>query len=405
MRRIYDAPVLAHFAQYDTMLFLVGPRQVGKTTLAKRVASTYAESLYLNWDVVNDRKKILSGQDFIETIFPSNQLRPQKPFIIFDEIHKYKKWKDFLKGFYDLYQHVYHILVTGSTRLDVLSGGGESLMGRYFVLRIHPVSLYESLMDATEDRTDTEIVLPVAKDLRNFDALFNHGGFPSPYLHQDIRYSRRWQNLKQKQLFYEDIQSLAQIHEVARLEVLAELLKHRTGQLLNRTPLAAHIQVTVQTLSRWLDTLERFYYCFFITPWSSNIARSLTKEPKVYLRDWSLVSDPGARFENFVACHLQKAVDWWNDHGMGNYALHFLRDKDKREVDFVITKNAKPWLLVEAKTSSNQSLNSALYHFQEMTQAPYALQVVKDLPAVEVSCFLEGKPWMVPASTFLSQLL
>lgn len=401
MKRLYEQYIKKHFEENTQMLFLVGPRQVGKTTLAKAYQKQYQESLYLNWDVVNDRAQMLSGQKFIEKHFPIEVLRDQKPLIIFDEIHKYRDWKNYLKGFYDLYGDHYHILVTGSARLDVFQSGGDSLMGRYFQYRIHPLSLYEINHPTREP---LEIVSPSMTSDENFNNLYKYGGFPNPYLKSNSSFSTKWHALRSKQLFYEDIQSVSNIHEISQLEVLAELLKHQTGQLLNRSSLAKKIQVTVQTISRWIETLERFYYCYAIKPWSKNISRSLIKEPKIYLWDWSLVDDEGSKVENFVASHLLKAVHFWNDIGVGDFGLYFLRDKDKREVDFLVTKNQKPWFMVEVKTS-DKTLSKVLEHFRNETKVDKIFQTIQEMPYVDKNCFELDRPVVVPVKTFLSQLV
>lgn len=398
---MYEEFIQEHFKNNKQMLFLVGPRQVGKTTLAKQQQKKYEESVYLNWDVVSDRVQILSGQKFIETIFPLDVLREQKPLIIFDEIHKYKDWKNYLKGFYDLYADHFHILVTGSARLDIFQSGGDSLMGRYFQYRIHPLSVNEII----NSRRDTKETVPPSKIKGDdFKALYEFGGFPDLFLKQNHQSSIKWHALRNKQLFYEDIKALSHIHEVAQLEVLAELLKMQTGQLLNRTSLSKKIKVTVQTISRWLETLERFYFCFQIKPWSKNISRSLIKEPKIYLWDWSQIEDEGARFENFVGSHLLKSVHFWNDSGLGDFDLYFLRDKDKKEVDFLVTKNQEPWILIEVKCS-DKIMSKSLKHFHRQTKSPYVFQILNDMNYVDKDCFLFKEPMVVPAKTFLSQIV
>jgi predicted AAA+ superfamily ATPase len=189
------------------------------------------------------------------------------------------------------------------------------------------------------------------------------------------------------------------------MEVLAELLKYQVGQLLNRSSLSKKIQVTIPTISRWIETLERFYYCFSIKPWYTNISRSLIKEPKIYLWDWSHIKIPGMKVENFIASHLLKAIHLWNDLGRGDYELFFIRDKDQCEVDFLVTKNSHPWFLVEVKSSSKTGISKDLYKFQKQTKAEHAFQVVFDLPYVEKNCFEYKDPIIVPAQTFLSQLV
>lgn len=402
MRRIYISLVQEHFASNEQILFLVGSRQVGKTTIAKLVANEYSEYVYLNWDIIKDRNLIIRGQTFIEEILPLNKLRKEKPLVIFDEIHKYKNWKNYLKGFYDLYKDKYHILVTGSSRLDVYQAGGDSLMGRYFLLRIHPLSgreIDEISVSSHEISTAVEI------HTEKFYTLYKMGGFPEPFLKASENFTYKWHSLREKQLLYEDIRNLSNIHKISQLEILADLLKEQTGQLLNRTSLSKKIQVSVPTISKWVSVLEKFFYCFIVKPWSTNISRSIIKEPKIYLVDWSLIKDEGSRFENFIASHLLKAINCWSDRGLGKYELYFIRNKDGKEVDFLITRNDTPWFLVEAKLSDNNRISDNLRYFQEQTKATHAFQVVYNLEYIQDNCFKYHDPIIVPATTFLSQLV
>ncbi len=201
------------------------------------------------------------------------------------------------------------------------------------------------------------------------------------------------------------MRDLTRIQELGQIRMLAELIKEQAGELTSYTSYANKINVSVDTVRRWIETLKAFYYCFTIQPWSTNIGRSLIKAPKIYLWDWSFLNDPGARAENFIASQILKAVHFWTDRGLGDYALHFLRDKEKREVDFLVTKDGKPWFLVEAKASNNKSISDSLYYFQTATKAPFAFQVVIDMDYVQKDCFSADKPIIVPAKTFLSQLI
>ncbi len=211
--------------------------------------------------------------------------------------------------------------------------------------------------------------------------------------------------MRTEQLFRGDIRDLNHIHEIDQLEILAELLKHQAGQLTNYTNLANKINVSVDTVQRWIKVLNAFYYCFTIKPWSKNVVRSLLKGPKIYLWDWSEISDIGMRSENFIASHLLKAVHFWTDQGLGKYDLYFLRDKEKNEVDLLVTKDNKPWFLVEAKHSDNARISSNLKKFQQATGAKHAFHVVINMDYVDVDCFSYQKPVIVPAKTFLSQLV
>ncbi len=404
MKRIYDNVVQDFFSQYPQMVFLNGPRQVGKTTISKSLAKSATSQphfSYLNWDIQEDRKQILQGQRHLAESVGLNELRNHS-VIVFDELHKYSKWKDFLKGFFDAYKDQCHILVTGSQKLTIAQGKGDSLMGRYFPFRVHPFSLAECIRQTLP--TDL-ISKPARIDKNQWEALWQFGGYPDPFLKQDRRFLKRWQNLRAEQLFRDDIRNLSQIHELAQLEILAQLLKQQVGQLVNYTNLANKINVTAKTVQQWITTLERFYFCFRISPWHTNISRSLLKEPKLYLWDWSEITDTGAKMENLIACHLLKAVHFWTDFGFGKFNLYFIRTKDKREIDFIVTRDDKPWFLVEAKYSNNHSISENLYRFQKELQASHAFQVVYEMDYIDVDCFTNHNPVIVPATTFLSQLI
>ncbi|MCH9690319.1 MAG: ATP-binding protein [Gammaproteobacteria bacterium] len=384
------------------MVFLAGPRQVGKTTTSLLFSKDSKDFLYLNWDEDKSRQKILSGSEKIALEARLLTAGTRKPIIVFDEIHKYGRWKQFLKGFFDAYGSDCHILVTGSAKLNIYKRSGDSLMGRYFLYRIHPLSVAELLYP----QLTTELIRPPKKIAEStLNQLVEFGGFPEPFLMANHRFSTNWQRTRREQLIREDIRDLSKIQELSQLEVLATLLQDHAAQQVSLQNFANLINISVPTVGRWLETLETFYYSFSVRPWSKQIKRSLRKEPKYYLWDWSLVQKRGARLENLVASHLLKAVHFWTDCGQGEFDLFYLRDKEKREVDFIVTKDRKPWFLVEVKAGNHSGISKALYYFQEQTGAPHAFQVCFGLDYVNKDCFSYSKPVIVPASTFLSQLV
>ncbi|HKZ00137.1 MAG TPA: AAA family ATPase [Rhabdochlamydiaceae bacterium] len=401
MKRIYQELIFQHLSQLRQMVFLMGPRQVGKTTLSLESASEWPKHFYFNWDNAAEKLLYIKGPDAIARQAGLDELTEQKPVLIFDEIHKFGKWKNFLKGFFDLYEKKTKIIVTGSARLNIYKKGGDSLMGRYFYYRIHPLSVAEI---ASPNLIQEEIRPPAPIAESDWTALLEHGGFPEPFIQRSKAFSRRLRAIRKDQLFREDIRDGTRIQELSQLELLAELLRKQAAESMDYQSLAKKVGVSIDTIRRWLEVLNSFYYCFSIHPWSKNITRSLIKEPKLYLWDWSLVDEEGHRNENLVASHLLKATDFWNDRGFGEYGLYYLRTKDKIETDFLVTKNRKPWFLVEVKTKA-KGLSPALYHFQKETEAPHAFQVAFDLPFVNKNCFEEKGPILVPAQTFLSQLV
>jgi len=401
MKRIYESILVEHFQQYRQMIFIAGPRQVGKTTTSQSIQLS-EEQYYLNWDVQEHRQQIVQGPEQVAGKCGLSIIRELPVTVIFDEIHKYSKWKIFLKGFFDTYGRQCHIVVTGSGRLNIYKHGGDSLMGRYFLYRMHPLSVAEILRT---NLSESEIRKPTELEETSFSKLFDFGGYPEPFLSANIRFYNRWRRLRTEQLFREDLRDLTRIQEIAQVEILAELMRQQAGQLMNYSTLANSINVSVDTIRRWITALESLYYCFRVRPWFKNIPKSLRKQPKVYLYDWSLIEDLGPKRENFIASHLLKAVHWWTDIGLGNYELHFLRDKDKNEVDFLVSKDNQPWFLVEVKSSAHKSISRSLIRFKEKTGAPHAFQVVFDLPYCNVDCFASPQSVIVPAVTFLSQLV
>jgi len=400
MKRIYSEIIEEHLHSNRQMIFIAGPRQVGKTTVARLVQGE--RGCYVNWDNLADRKILLKGPDAMATHCGLSLLREESVLIVFDEIHKYAKWKSFLKGFFDIYGDQCKILVTGSARLDVYKKGGDSLLGRYFLYRMHPQSVAEIFEPVL---LETEIRKPGSIPQDKLDTLLQYSGFPEPYLANNRRFYNRWQRMRLDLLFREELRDLTRIQEVGQVQVLAKILQYQASQSVNYSNLANEINVSVDTVCRWIATLESLYYCFSVRPWFRNIPKSLRKQPKIFLWDWSGIKNDGARHENFVASHLLKAVHWWTDIGLGEYHLYYLRDKEKREVDFLVTRDDIPWFLVEVKTSGKQSLNKNLFYFQKKTGAQHAFQVAFDLEFIAQDCFSVKKPVIVPATTFLSQLV
>ncbi len=401
MKRIYQELISQHLSELRQMIFLMGPRQVGKTTVSLESATEWPIHFYYNWDNSAEKLLFIEGPNAIAKQANLGALTEEKPVLIFDEIHKFGKWKNFLKGFFDLYEKKTKIIVTGSARLNIYKKGGDSLMGRYFYYRIHPLSVAEITSPIL---IQTEIRPPSKISEDDWAALLEYGGFPEPFIQRSKTFSRRFRSIRKDQLFREDIRDSTRIQELSQLELLAELLRKQAAESMDYQSLSKKVGVSIDTIRRWLEVLKSFYYCFSLQPWSKNITRSLIKEPKLYLWDWSLVDEEGHRNENLVAGHLLKAIHFWNDRGLGEYGLYYLRTKDKIETDFLVTKDGKPWFLVEVKTKA-KGISPALYHFQEETAAPHAFQVAFDLPFVNKNCFEEKEPIIVPAQTFLSQLV
>jgi len=399
IKRLYDTMLNEHLATHRQMAFVSGPRQVGKTTTCRN----HAEG-YVNWDNIDDREHILGGPAKLIERLDIKHLSKTIPVALFDELHKHPRWKQFLKGLFDTYADQVRIMVTGSSRMDVYRRGGDSLMGRYFLYRMHPFSVAETL---DKELPDPKRIVRAPRKVKkqDFDALWNHGGYPEPFLKRDLRFSRRWQSLRSEQLLREDIRDMTHIQQIDQLEMLVKLLSDRSSGQIVYSNLAKNVRVSVDTIRRWINVLSSFHLGFTIKPWFKNVSRSLRKEPKWFLRDWAGIENTGDKAETFVGCHLLKAVEGWNDMGFGKFQLAYLRDKRQREVDFAVVRDGKPWFLIEVKLQ-DETISSALEHYQEQTKAPFAFQVVVNADYVNADCFAKPRgAIVVPARTFLSQLL
>lgn len=397
LERSLEHVLREHLATLRQMAFVAGPRQVGKTTVCRALASPGA---YFNWDDTDHRKLITAGPAAIAKELGLERLRAKPPVVVFDELHRFGRWKSFLKGFFDVYGDSVRIVVTGSSRLDVYRRGGDSLMGRYMLYRMHPLVVGELL----RPKPGEGLIRPPMKiDDARWQRLRTRGGYPEPYVRDDTRFSNRWQALRVQQLVREDVRDLTGIRELDQLSVLVRLLAERSGSALSYSNLAAEVQVSVDTLRRWISTLCTLHHGYLVRPWHKNVARSLRKEPKWYMSDWSTIDDPGARAETFVAANLKRAVDAWTDAGLGTFDLHYLRDKEKREVDFLVVRDKKPWFLVEAKLA-DESLSPNLAYFQAAVGAKHAFQAVVAMNAENADCFDSSRPTVVSVRALVSQL-
>jgi hypothetical protein len=393
--RIYKDLVGRHLSEYRQMAFVVGARQVGKTTVCLALGE-----VYLNWENETNRDLILAGPEAVARHAGLTELQAKPPVLVFDEIHKYGHWKRFLKGFFDTYESQCRIVVTGSSRLDVYQRGGDSLMGRYFLYRMHPFSVGE--LAATSDPKPL-FRAPVLIPDSDWHALLHFGGFPEPFCRRSDSFSLRWRDMRRRQMLREDIRDMTRIQELDQLAALEQVLSARSGDQLVYSALAKQVRVSEMTIQSWISTLCSMHHGFLVRPWHKNLNRTLRKEPKWYLRDWSGLKDAGKRAETLVACHLLKAVEYWTDTGQGRFELRYLRDKEKREVDFVIVRDEKPWFLVEAKLA-DRVISPALEYYQKQTGVQHAFQAVVDMPFVDADCFSHGGPVVVPARTLLAQL-
>jgi len=292
------------------MVFLTGPRQVGKTNLALQIANRFPKSVYLNYDAIEDRE-----------VIRKTAWLPDTELLILDELHKMENWNNYLKGVYDTRPPQMQILVTGSARLDILRRSGDSLVGRFFRHRLNPLSLVE-IPDATE---------------KTLDRLTTRGGFPEPYLAEDDREADRWRLQYIDELIRVDVLDFERIHDFKSMQLTLELLRQRVGSPLSYTSLARDINCASNTIRRYVEILEALFVVFRVAPYHRNIARSLLKESKIYFYDTGMVKgNQGVCFENMVAVSLLKHLNAVEDYHGKSTALHYMRTKEKKEIDFVL---------------------------------------------------------------------
>ena len=359
------------------MVFLAGPRQSGKTTLARIISGHFSNTLYWNWDIPADRARLLDNPVFFEEVKRKDSAIP---LIVFDEIHKHHDWKNYLKGAYDGYHGQFRFLVTGSGRLDLYRRGGDSLAGRYLQFHLWPFTVAElaETNRSMEDffRDPLYMSMERAAELQGmWSQIETMSGFPEPFLTNRAASYRRWSRTYASQIIREDIRDLTDVTSVAHMETLYALLPSRTGSPLSITSLAETLHSSYNAVRSWLDIFERFFLVFSISAWTEKVARAIQKEKKYYLWDIPRITDSGSRFENMVAGELWRAVSCWNDMGLGDFSLHFVRNKEKEEVDFLLANEHRPLLLVETKVAETAP-SKALLKFQRMLGVP-AIQLTR----------------------------
>ena len=340
----------------DKFILLSGPRQVGKTTLSQALSLNSYE--YLNYDSMNDRKKILKGE-----------WDRTKDLIIFDEIHKMKKWKTWLKGIYDT-ERKNQIIVTGSARLDTHKKVGDSMAGRYFQYHLMPLDLKELSSIKHQNRD------------KNLEQLLSLSGFPEPFFKNSTTFYNKWKKSHLDIIIRQDLIELESVKRLSDISTLVELMTERIGSPLSYNSLREDLSTDDKSVKRWCLMLENTYVFFKITPYSKSLKNALLKSPKYYFFDYPRVVDLASRLENFVALSLYKEILYRNDALGEDYSLHYLRTKQKQEVDFVICKKKIPIILIEVKTADT-AVSKDLRNLGDELKKSYPkiklIQLVKNL--------------------------
>jgi len=372
MKRSIDLQIRRDLQQ--KMVLLTGPRQVGKTTLSQQLLAEFPGGQYLNFDVAAHR-----------AVIQAQTWRHSAPLLVLDEIHKMPDWKSWLKGVVDGRAPGQAVLVTGSARMDTFRQTGASLAGRYFRLRLHPVSVREW--------SEASQVSPQ----QALTHLLSRGGFPEPVLASTEADAQRWRADYFAGLVREDVLEFSRLHEVNAMRLFAEMLRSRVGSPLSLASIARDLQLSPVTLGRYLDILEALFIVFVVRPWHRNIARATLQAPKVYFYDTGLVlGDEGLRFENLVACHLLKNVHWQQDTRGAAADLHYIRTKDDAEVDFCLSEGDTLTHLVECKLADAKP-HRALSRFAAQWPQAQAIQLLRDCPVEADMGHLQVRdaaPWL-----------
>ncbi len=375
MKRYLDNLVLNDLA--TKAVLLTGPRQVGKTTLSRQLMGSFGSAQYLNWDVLADRV-VLQRQSW----------NPRVGLLVIDEIHKRPNWKGWLKGVVDGRPAGQALLVTGSARMETFRQAGDSLAGRYFSFRLHPISVREW---CEQQGVGPAIAL---------DHLLERGGFPEPCLAADPTQAHRWRAQYFTDLIREDVLEFSRLHEINAMRLFVELLRERTGSPLSLASIARDLAVAPATLKRYLDVLQALFIVFTVHPWHRNVGRAILQTPKVYFFDTGLVrGDQGARLENAVAGMLLKQAHFLQDSAGREAGLHYIRTKDGAEVDFALSEAGRLTQLIECKLGDNRP-HRALVRFAEQFSDAEAVQVVYDLRQEEV----RNRITITDAATWLARL-
>ena len=397
------------------MVFIAGPRQVGKTLLAKNwLKQKGCTSLYFNWDEPSIRHAYLANSLFFESKARSLSIRD--PWIVFDEIHKRNRWRDILKGAYDGFSDEFRFLITGSARLDLFRRVGDSLVGRYNLFHMFPLTLSEIVETNRQTcfleenvpktffhRFEEEIScsLPQAVE-QAFHGLLRFGPFPEPFLRENERFSRKWHQDYFSLVIREDLKDISRVSELDKIEHLLLLLSPRIMAPLSMANLAGELEVAHTTVKSWLEQLRRLFMIFSVPPWTRKISRGLRKEKKWYFLDWLYAPEGPARLENMVATCLFRACSAMTDMGYGNYKLYYLRTIDKREIDFIIEVDNSPMTVIEVKSTDRILSNSLRNRHRWFPKPTLGIQVVDRRGVLEKH---PDQTWLVSIERFLSLLV
>jgi predicted AAA+ superfamily ATPase len=386
------------------MRFIAGPRQSGKTTLAKKkLQASSTEQLYYNWDRKEVRNRYRKELDFISTDIldmPENV----DIWVCFDEIHKMPKWKNILKDFFDTHEKKVNFVITGSARLDMFRKSGDSLAGRYFLFRLNPLILSELIgtkLDNVKPENDAHLSIRKFISMKKYNQnilenMLQYSSFPEPLLKNNSLFSKKWHENYFERIIKEDLRDISSIHQLEKVIDLIYILPSKIGSPLSINSLRKDLELNFSTVKNYINYLIMSYILFEIAPYSKKISRLVKKEKKVYFYNYAIVNDEAARFENFIALELKARIDLWNDICKDKYSLSFIKTRDGRETDFLILKNSQPHFLCEVKLSDTDIARHHYSHSQYLDGIPF-VQIVKQPHILKVE---RNKFYVVSASRF-----
>ena len=374
-RNLYDVAFATRWGRQ--MRFITGPRQVGKTTIARqKLSEEESEQLYYLWDLRTVRQRYKENELFFTADAMDSS---RKLWVCYDEVHKMPKWKNILKAAFDETSDQYQFIVTGSAKLNIAKRAGDSLAGRYFTFHLMPLALDEVHSDSPvkvgAPKTGSHFVRGAldasvaSQDL--VESLLEFSGFPEPLLKQSRAFHKKWSREYADTVIREDIGALTRIVDREYIFELYNLLPEMVGSPVSQSSLASHIQISPATVKNYLRRLEDFYLVFSIRPYSKNIKRSLLKAGKYYLYDWSKIDNEAARFENYVACELKSHLMFWGDATGDDFSLFYIRNKQKQETDFLVVRKNSPWLLVESKLTDDRVERHHLENVSALGDVPF----------------------------------
>ena len=403
-QRAYYESFWREFDSQKPMVMIAGPRQAGKTVLAKELAAAEASSVYFNYDIPLDKARLAAAPSFFEGV---NRAKGERPLVVLDEIHKYRGWKNYLKGIYDGYSSEYRFLITGSGRLELFHQRGDALAGRYLRFHMLPFTLGELFSSVPRAAIPAADLFglpetPISGAEEALRTMMRCSGFPEPFLKGEEKGYRRWAATYHQQIVRSDIRDAFAVRDIDAMETLYTLLVPRVGSPLSVAQLMDPLKASHKTIDSWLSVFERLLLVFRVRPYHRRISRSILKPPKFYFYDICRVGDAGTRFENLVAVELKRATMNWTEYGLGEFGLYYLRNKEQEEVDFLVTRDEEPLCLVEAKTGEDSPAPN-LRKFQTVLGVP-AIQLVRQAGVSRVFHNGPNRILVVSASAWLPNL-